>query len=397
MRSFAYTAADRTGASRKGLLLAPSKTGAVDQLSRLGLFPIRVSEVTGRIRLGPGASRKDLGLVFRSLASLVAIGVPLVESVRATHRIAPPALGAQLEQVVAALQQGRPLATAFLDAGIALPAAAAGMLAAAERGGRLELGLVQIAGSLERDAEVVNRIRQALAYPALLAVIGLFSVGLIVGVVVPRFAALLADLGQKPPFATRLLLLIAAGLQRWGIVVLPAFGAAAVALASWVSRPAGRTTLHGALLRLPVIGPLVHQLGSGRIAETLGQLLLGGVPLLAAIDAGAGVTGNVVIEARLRRAKDRVAHGSPLTQALEAEAAVSDDVVRLVGLGESSGKLGEMLVRAGDLALADAERRLRALVSLLEPGMILGFALLVGLVAAALLQAVYSLRPGVGG
>jgi len=397
VKSFAFVASDDAGQRRQGQVSASDEAEAVAQLTRQGLFPSKVAEVTGRFSIGGKASRKDLSLAFRSLASLTAIGVPLAEAVRSTERLTKGPLRAALGQVVSALREGQTLSAGLAGAGVPLPPAAVGMLRAAERGSRLDAGLAQIASALERDDELIGRVRQALAYPILLLTVGLFSVGLIAGVVVPRFAALLADLGQEPPLATRVLLGVARVARQSAFLVLPMAALGVAGLIGWAGTPAGRRTVHRRLLRLPLLGPLAHQLASGRVSEALGQMLETGVPLLTALDTAAIASANADMETRLARVRGRVAHGEPLGHALDREAALTDDVIRLAILGESSGKLGEMLIRAGQLALSDAERRIRGLVSLLEPVMILGFALVIGFVAAALLQAVYALRPVGGG
>ena len=123
-------------------------------------------------------------------------------------------------------------------------------------------------------------------------------------------------------------------------------------------------------------------------------MLLAGVPLLGALDAGREAAGDVVIAARLSEARRRVASGEPLTVTLAAERAMSESALQLLAVGESSGRLGEMALRAGDLAASEAEGRLRTLVGLLEPGLVVLFGGMVAFVAAALLQAVYAVRPG---
>jgi type II secretory pathway component PulF len=117
------------------------------------------------------------------------------------------------------------------------------------------------------------------------------------------------------------------------------------------------------------------------------------MPLLGALDAAREAAGDLAVAARIGRARERVAQGRPLAESLEREQACSQQGLQLVAVGESSGRLGEMAKRAGDLAAQDAERGLRTLVGLLEPALIVAFGGLVAFVAAALLQAVYAVRP----
>jgi type II secretory pathway component PulF len=147
-------------------------------------------------------------------------------------------------------------------------------------------------------------------------------------------------------------------------------------------------------LRLPLVGPVRHASATSRAARTLGALLATGAPALAALDAAREAAGDQAIAARLGTARDRVAEGSGMASALGATAALTAPALQLAAIGEGSGRLAELLLRAADLEARDTERRIKALVAFAEPALILAFAALVAFVAAALLQAVYSLRPG---
>jgi type II secretory pathway component PulF len=247
---------------------------------------------------------------------------------------------------------------------------------------------------LEREAELASRIRQALAYPAILLVAGTLSVGVITIVVVPRFATILADLGQELPPATRLLLAIAQLVRSYGWILLTMLVIAAAAVLHWVRTPAGQLSLHRALLAAPVIGKVRHNFAAARLCRALGALLTTGVPVLTALRAASEAAGDDELNERLTRAAARVEEGEGLSSSLRREAVLTPLAQQMVEVGDSSGRLGQMALRAGDLAASDAESSLRTLVSILEPALVIGFGSLVAFTAAALLQAVYSLRPG---
>ena len=266
-----------------------------------------------------------------------------------------------------------------------------GLVRAGERGVGLAHALDQAAAELEARAEMAGRIRAALAYPMLLAVVGTLSVALIVLVIVPRFAALLSDLGQALPTATRLLLALSDGLRRYGLVLGAALLAGAVAGVQLVSEQ--RAAWHAWLLGLPLFGPVRHAVATARAGRTLGVLLGTGTPALVALDIARQAVGDEAVARRLASARDRVAEGAGLAAALNGTAALSPTALELAAIGEGSGRLPDLLIRAAALEAQEAERRLKLLVTLLEPGLILAFAGVVAFVAAALLQAVYSLRP----
>ena len=150
---------------------------------------------------------------------------------------------------------------------------------------------------------------------------------------------------------------------------------------------------HRGLLTLLVPGPVRHGLATARFGRALGAMLRSGMPLLPALQSATDAAGDAGVGERMGRVADRVARGEPLAVSLEQERALDPHAIRVIAVGESSGQLASMAQRAGDLAAREAERRLDAMVTLLEPALILVFGAIVALTAAALLQAVYSLRP----
>jgi len=385
--AFRYEAARSDGGLVRGLLDAPSEPAAAAVLSARGLYPILVESSPVSVRR---PSRRTQATVFESLAAFVEAGVPLEKALHATERVVSGRLRDALARVAQRVREGSSLGAA-LGAEGTFSAVTVGLVRAGERGVGLGAALAQAATQLEREAETEGRIRTALTYPTLLAVVGSGAIALIVLFVIPRFAALLADLGQALPAATRVLLALSAGTRSYGLV----FGAAGVALVVIAARAINehRVAWHGWLLRLPIIGSLRLALASARASRTLGALLGAGTPALAALEIAREAAGDAAVATRIAAARGRVAEGQGLTAALEATGALSSNAIQLAAIGEGSGRLPALLAKAADLDDREAERRLKTLVSLLEPGLILVFAGLVAFVAAALLQAVYALRP----
>jgi general secretion pathway protein F len=392
--AYRYWAARADGVMVRGVVDAATAGDAGVVLTERGLFPVafvpvEASEVGHRT-----ASRRDLAIVFRSLAALGSAGVPLERALAASEALARGVLRDLLGTARARLREGQGLAQA-LSAGRGLvPDIVLGMIRAGERSSQLGAALEQVATHLEQEAELVARVRQALAYPLLLAVVGMASVLIIATVVVPRFAELLGDLGQDLPVATQVLLAGSALVSRFWFLAVPIGLMVIWGVRETLQRPSSRRGVDELLLMIPVLGALRLALASARIARALGSMLRAGMPLLAALAAAGEAAGDAAIAERLHRARERVARGEPVTTSLGREAALTQSALQLVAVGESSGRLGEMTCRAGDLAAQEAERGLKTLVTLVEPALIIGFGAMVAFVAAALLQAVYSLRPG---
>ena len=392
MSAYSYRAARQDGAIVTGAIEAESNGHASATLASRGLFAIALSPAVDDHR--PSASRRDLAIVFRGIAALVSSGVPLERAIAASEPLTQGVLRETLSQARERLRGGASFANALAVGRGVVPALVIGMVRGGERGSQLGTALDQVATHLEQEADLVGRVRQALTYPLLLTVAGAASVLVITTIVVPRFAAILGDLGQQLPPATRLLLGMSGLLTRFWIPLLVIVVLATSSAVEWIRRPAGRKRLDEFLLKLPYIGSVRRALATARVMRALGGMLRAGVPLLPALDAAREAAGDLAIAERLERSRERVVQGAALAAALEREVALSPSALQLMMVGESSGRVGEMALGAGNLAAQEAERGLRTLVTALEPALILAFGGMVAFTAAALLQAVYSLRPG---
>ncbi len=392
MRAYRYRAARADGRVISGSVQSAQAADAAALLVDRGLFPLSIEMEQAASPIHRPAPRRDLAILFRSIASLVQVGVPLDTALGASAAVARGRLRPFLDEAMVGLRAGEALAGALNRSPGTIPPLAIGMIQAGERGGRLAQALEQVANQLELEAELVGRVRQALAYPILLAIVGTATVAVISTIVVPRFADLLEGAGQTLPPATRLLLAVSGFVTHaWWIIVL-GLVLGLVALREWHRSAAGARRWDRWLLSLPVLGNLRMSLAATRGCRALAGMLDSGLPLLAALDALGPAIGDRELAHRLAAARESVAQGITLTQALERAGVLSGTPLQLIAVGESSGQLAAMSGRAGGLAAQEAERGLRTVVGLLEPALIVTFGGLVAFVASALLQAVYGLR-----
>jgi type II secretory pathway component PulF len=393
--AFRYRAARADGTLTNGRLSAESADAVADQLNRQGLFLLEIRRARTFALPPRRVSRQDLAVVFRNVAALVRAGMPVERALAASESLVSGSLEESLVQVRRRLREGHGVAVALAGSHDVFPRVVVGMVQAGERASRLSEALDGVASQLEEEAALRAQVRSALAYPALILVVGVVSVIIMGGVVVPRFAEVLAELGAALPPSTRALLAASNILRRFGLA--GALGAAGLAAAgaSALRRPRIRRRVDRALLRVPIVGSIRLGFASARTCRALGAMLRTGMPLLSALDAARDAAGDTEVAERLARAREAVARGERLTQSLERERALAPIALQLVGVGESSGDLGAMVSRAGDLTSERTARSLRGMVNLLEPALVILMGLLVALTAGALLQAVYSVRPGV--
>lgn len=391
--AFAYVAVSRDGRLHRGTLRAETAAEVTSMLGALGLSAVEIDAAPVRTR-GRAASRRELSILFRNLASLVTTGLPLEQALGTSVALTRGRLQGVVERARDGLRQGASLSSALDDEEGVVPAVVLGMVRAGEMAGALPAALEQIAEQMEHDAELAGRTRQALAYPALLLVAGTASVLVLVTVVLPRFSTMLEQFGGTLPRGTRALLGLSGFLRAHALLLLAGAIATAGAGVIWARSADGRLALHHWLLRAPVLGPLRHLLASARACRVMGGMLSAGLPVLAALDAGREACGDLEVAERFGRARRDVIEGARVARALEKHQVLAPVAQQLSAVGDSSGQLGPMLLHGARLADSQADRAIRTAVSLLEPTLILVFGAVVLLIAGALLSAVYSLRPG---
>ena len=392
MSAFRFVAARPDGRPVRGRLEAPSRAEAAGQLSDRGLYPLVVeAALATALPIWRRPSRGALAVAVRGLATLVSVGVPLVAALETTRRLTSGPLGAALERVSARVREGGTLGAALgAEAGL-VPAVTVGLVRAGEHGVGLGAALEAAASELEREAETAASIRAALAYPVVLLVVGGTSLLVIVLVVVPRFAEVLGDVRASLPLATRGLLAVSALLREHARALTIVLGVAGASVAAWLLRR--RAAWHRWLLTMPVVGELRLGAATMRAARVLGVLLGTGSPATAALRVAREAAGDVAVAQRLGAAAERVMQGAALSAALAAERAMTPLALRLAAVGDGTGQMPSLLRRAADMEAVFVTRRVRTLVSLIEPLLIVAFAAVVAFVALAMLQAVYSLRP----
>lgn len=392
---FAFRAVRRDGAVARGELSATSREAASTALAAKDLFPVAIEERRMESDWRASMRTADLALGLRLLGTLLSAGLPMERAFAVFMSVAPGGWApSALAAVRESLREGRGLTAALRTAPLVLPPLVLGIIEAGEAGGSLAESVRRAAGVMEQQAEHQGAIRAALVYPAILAFAGATSIAMLVGFVLPRFAAILTDLGTALPASTRLMLSAAAftraaALPTMVIIVL----AGAVGRWQLASSDAARVNWAAWWLALPVIGRIRLAAAGSRAAAATAALLASGVPIASALRHGALAAGDAALERRLATARADVIAGERLSAAMRRSSAGSAGLIQLVQAGEATGELAPMLAHAARLDAEFAEARVRALVRLIEPMLILVFGAVVALISASLLQAVYSVRP----
>lgn len=375
------------------MIEADSRDAVAASLARRGMLPleIRLDQSGGRDR--GRLTGADLALGLRMLATLLESGLSMSRALSAFDDLAPASWKRGLPSIREAVREGHSLSDALDASTLAVPSLVIGVIQAGEAGSGVAAAVQRVAEMMESVAATRSTIRQALAYPILLAVSGAASVAVLVGFVLPRFERILADLGQSLPASTRLVLALAGAAHASTLPALLASGVLFLAWRTWTRTESGHRRWHGLLLEVPVLGGVRRSAAAARAAAAMEALLGSAVPISSALVHAARAAGDAAIAAGMTAARESILKGGSIATSFAQQRCFPSASLRLIRAGEETGRLAEMFGHVAKLEKERAERAVRLAVRMLEPALVLVFAMIVALVAAALLQAVYSVRP----
>ena len=403
MPGFRYQAYNVEGKLHRGVLEADSARQARSLLREQGLTPHRVEVIAANDAEGGSRFRKvslsgaELTSLTRSLASLLEAGLTVEQAFNA---LIEQAEEERSRQVLAAIRgevvAGNTIAKALASFPHVFPELYRTLVAAGETSGQLALVLSKLADYLEQRQQLRSRLGVALIYPAVVFAVSLGVVAALLIYVVPQVVQVYQHAKETLPLLTRALIAFSAFLKLTWMLWLALIVAGAVALRFALKRPAPRLRVHLFLMRMPIVGKVLRNVDSARLAATLSILVGSRVPILQALDAGGGVMMLVPMRNALATAARGVREGMTLSRALGATGTFPPVMVHLIAGGEVSGRLDEALERAARQQSSDIATRLAAAVAVFEPAMILAMGVLVLIIVLAILLPIFNLNQLVG-
>jgi type IV pilus assembly protein PilC len=368
---------------------APDERALRADLEQQGLYLISVRRGLSLSAFRLRRRRVDpaLLLVFsQELAALLKAGLPLFQSLDVMlERQRDAVLRQSLATVREKVKAGIALSDAFRQEGDLYPPIFAASLVAGERSGNLDQVLRRFASHLRLNQALKKKAISASVYPIVLLAMMIGLVTLLLVWVIPQFSSFYEGLGAELPFATRVLLALAAAVKGnlpWivlGLVIL------ALGTLYWLRREGSGVALDGALLRLPYFGSLMRMYATSQLMRTLATLLAGGLPLLNALEVAAASIGNRAMARAVGAATGRIREGASLTIALESTGMLEALPLEMVKVGEQTGALGDMLNAIAEFYDEDLDTQMAALLSLVEPVLLV----LMAVIVAAMLLAFY--------
>jgi len=403
--NFRYKALSGAGEPINGQMEAASQQEVILRLQEAGHLPIEARAADGAAEaggLGALFQRRDLTdkqvLQFtQQLATLLNAGQPLDRALGILLDLPDAPKARQLiARVREGVRGGASLSATLEQQHGVFSRLYVNMVRAGEVGGNLNGTLARLADYLERSQGLKSRVINALIYPVILVTLISGAMLFLLGIVVPQFENMYDGLGVELPWLTAVILALGGFVRDywWLVIAVPA-GALL-----WANRrlrdPQARLRLDGAVLRWPVVGPLVSRLETARLARTLGTLLANGVPLLQSLSIARNVVGNRVLVAAVEAAGEDVKTGGGLAHALSKRDGFPRLALQMIQVGEESGELDGMLLKVADTFDTETGHAIDRMLTALVPVLTVVMALLVGVVILAILTPIYDLTSAIG-
>ena len=366
---FTWEGTDRAGKKVKGKSVAASESAVRTELRRQGVVPTRVRKQSTLFAKTGKVKPQDIAIFSRQLATMMTAGIPLVQAfdiIGAGHD--NPAVQKLVLDVKTDVEGGTALADALAKHPLHFDDLYVSLVTAGEQAGALETLLDKIATYKEKTEAIKKKIKKALFYPAAVVVVAFIVTAILLIFVIPEFESLFQGFGADLPAFTRFVIEISNFVRSAGWML--AFGMVAVVVGFLHAKKRYRGVQHfvdRAILRVPIIGPIMNKSAIARYSRTLATTFAAGVPLVEALDSVAGACGNIVYESAVMTMRDEVATGQRLQRAMENTDLFPNMVNQMIAVGEESGSLDEMASKVADFYEEEVDNAVDSMSSLLEP------------------------------
>ncbi len=363
----------RRGFGRTGKKSQSADGGVMGKELRLGSFFGRVKSI-------------HVAEATRHMATLVGASIQVTETLQAVvTQIENTRLKSVLSEVRTAVMEGASLTDALAQHPKVFPKLYVNMVRAGESSGTLDVVLNRLADLLDEQVKLRAKVTAAMTYPVVMAVVGSLVVGMLMIMVVPKFEVMFEQLDAQLPLPTVLMIGLSKFLSSWWWLLILIIVGSILLFQNWKQSDTGERAWHRFVLNRAFVGTLMRQIALARFCRTFGTLLQSGVPLLTALEIVKAIIGNRVLEEVIEQAVIEVREGQSLAVPLRASGEFPPMICQMIDIGEQSGTLEEMLIKAADAYEIQVDSKLSALTALLEPLMIVIMGGFVGIVVGSIM------------
>jgi len=402
MPSYSYRASTLEGKIIESSIEASDEGTVSIKLQEMGLLPIKIGSagrdsVLQREMEWPWKSGKvktnDLLVFTQELRTLTHAGFPLDRCLAIAAQLAEnPAMSEIVRDILKEVKTGKSFSEALAKYPKVFPKVYISMVRAGEAGGALDEILARLEEFIKSGEELRSSIVGALIYPALLSVVGLFSVVVLTVFVVPRFVTIFSDMGMDLPLPMAILNGLSQVISGFWWLILGTLLAAGYAVKRFRDSEEGRLKWDRKTLEIPVLGNVMQKVEVARFSRTLGMLLRGGAPLLQSMTIVRDIIGNQSIAKMIEPIRSGIKRGEGIAQPMRQSGVFPPLAMHLVEVGEESGRLDDMLIQVADTYDVEVRNGVKRLVSFFEPAIILFMGIVIGTIVVSMLLAIFSIN-----
>lgn len=396
MPTYQYIAIDQKGAKKRGKMEASDSSRVERTLKLEGLIPVSVKEsmiadntvsVTGK-----SASARELGVFCRQMVSLLNAGVSVVDSFgMLADQTENKTMQTALRDVMQNVAKGENLGSSLRAHPNIFNQMLVNMIEAGEASGSLENSFERVAVQFEKDAKLTGSIKKALVYPIVVLVVAIAVIVVMLKFVIPSFVGMFADLGTDLPALTKWVMAMSEWVSKNFLVIIGVIVVAVIAWRIFSSSATGQVIIGRVSMKAPIIGPVVTKTAAARFARTMSTLLSSGISIVDALEITSKNMPNVLYKDAMVYAKDEVSKGVQLTVPIQKCGLFPPMICHMVKIGEDTGNIEEMLDRSAGYFEEEVEVAVDAMMTAMEPMIIILLAGIVGVLLGACLMPMMTL------
>jgi len=406
MALFSYKARSPQGNILAGTMEAGEQRMVVDRLRRQRFIVLEIGEIrTNALRdlldsiniFKKRVRQKDQVLFSRQLSTLIGAGVPIVQGLTILlDQIDNPAFKRVIGSVREDIESGTSITEALSRHPTVFSELYVNMVRSGELGGILDVILERLSSYLEAAAALRAKIKSAMVYPAVIALVAAGITTFLLVAVVPAFVKIFEQAGAQLPLPTQILLMVSNFLRHYIIFVIIGFIVFLVGLRQYYKTEEGSMRIDALLLRLPIFGPLLRKVAVAKFTRTFGTLVKSGVPILQALETVAKTSGNRIIEKAVLAAREAIREGERISEPLKESGVFPPMVTQMVSVGEETGNLDAMLGKIAEFYEQEVDAAVAGLTSLIEPVVIVIMGVIIGAIAVAMYMPMFQMGALVG-
>ncbi len=391
-----WEAKTRQGEVRAGEMEAADDAAVKARLSQMGLEPTKVKKKPRELHIKipgfGGVTTKDILIFTRQFSVMIDAGLPLVQGLEI---IATQADNREFRRVLMDVKLRVESGSTFADALAVHPKVFdelfVQLVRAGEVGGILDTILQRLGAYIEKNEKLKRRVKGAMVYPSIVLVVAVGVTLVLLMFVTPTFEKMFKDFGGAMPAPTQFLIDLSHAMTSYWYLIFGVPVVISVAWRTWVATKAGRAHWDAFVLKVPVFGPLIRKIAVARFTRTLGTMLSSGVPILDALEIVAKSAGNKVIERGILNVRARIAEGKNIAGPLAETKVFPPMVVQMIGVGEATGAMDQMLAKIADFYDDEVDVAVGALTSMIEPIMMVFLGGVVGGFLVAMYLPIFSI------